>query len=115
MLVRWGAMDDKELGLRLTRSYLTIRQASPSAISRTIVKGLVAILCPKSGSRISTGIILDRSTFDALPAESRLIDCWVCGATHPWTRRWAMLLECDDPDLLRTGMPIAKERSSETA
>jgi hypothetical protein len=66
----------------------------------------VAILCPKTGQRVSTGLEMERSTFDALPLAYRTVDCWACGGQHIWSRRWATLIECDSPEARRAGIPI---------
>ena len=67
---------------------------------------IVAILCTKTNIRISTGLEMDRAAFDALPMYPRTVDCWACGGRHSWSRRWATLVECDDPVGRREGTHI---------
>jgi hypothetical protein len=73
--------------------------------------GVVAVLCPKTGLQISTGLAFDQAAFDAMHLTTREVDCWACGGRHFWSRRWATLIECDDPDVLRPGMPMPRSRS----
>jgi len=69
---------------------------------------IVAILCPKTGRHISTGIESDHVAFAAMPIPTSAVDCWACGGRHSWSRRWAVLIECHDPSSLRVGTPIPK-------
>ena len=73
--------------------------------------GVVAVLCPKTGLQISTGIELDRVTFEAMPIRTSFVDCWACGGRHSWSRRWATLIECDDPEFRRAGTPMTRAGS----
>ena len=70
--------------------------------------GIVAVLCPKTGVQISTGLEMDRAGFDAMPVASHIVDCWACGGRHTWSRRWAALLECGGPEFRKPGIPIPK-------
>lgn len=73
--------------------------------------GLVAVLCPKTGLQISTGVVSDRVTFELMPIRTSVVDCWACGGRHSWSRRWATLIECDDPGFRRAGTPMPKTTS----
>lgn len=56
--------------------------------------GVVAILCPRMGQQVSTGIELSRKEFAALPPNSHYaMRCWKCGGEHEWSRRWAYYVE----------------------
>jgi len=58
---------------------------------------LVTIMCPTTGRRTSTGVEMDRRTFNALPLNRHhSFHCWLCGHEHHWSRRWAMLVEDGD-------------------
>jgi hypothetical protein len=67
---------------------------------------IVAIFCPKMGQHVSTGIEMDQSAFDSMPLSTDSLDCWACGGRHTWSRRWAKLVESDDSEIRRAGMPI---------
>ena len=69
---------------------------------------IVAILCPKTGQRVSTGIEMDQAAFSAMPLTTRIVDCWACGGRHSWSRRWATLVESDDQTVRREGTPTPK-------
>jgi hypothetical protein len=69
---------------------------------------IVAVLCPKTSQHISTGVELDQAELDALPAVSRTVECWACGGTHSWSKRWATVIECQDPHARRAGAPVFK-------
>jgi hypothetical protein len=73
--------------------------------------GVVVVLCPKTGLHVSTGLELDQLAFDAMPITPRVVDCWACGGRHSWSRRWATLIECDDPGFRRAGTPMPKATS----
>jgi hypothetical protein len=70
--------------------------------------GIVAILCPKTSLHISTGLEMDQAAFDALDMLPRSVDCWACGRTHSWSRRWAIVVECNDPVARRAGATIPR-------
>ena len=57
------------------------------------VMGVVTIQCPRTGQRVSTGIEMDRASFDAMPIAHSTMHCWVCGAEHGWSKRWATFVE----------------------
>ncbi|SDB54613.1 hypothetical protein [Bauldia litoralis] len=67
---------------------------------------IVAIQCPKTGQQISTGIETDAASFKAAPFANHTVECWACGGRHSWSRRWATLVEVDDPAVKRAGVPI---------
>jgi endogenous inhibitor of DNA gyrase (YacG/DUF329 family) len=46
--------------------------------------GAVMIKCPKSGRAVSTGIEIERDTFDQLPNVSSAMNCPACGSHHVW-------------------------------
>jgi hypothetical protein len=61
--------------------------------------GVITILCPRTGRRVSTGIEIDRIYFDRMRETRFTLKCWMCGDEHVWSKRWAMLSE-DDPRAL---------------
>ena len=71
---------------------------------------VVAVFCSKTGMYISTGLEMDPATFASMPVADRSLDCWACGGSHLWSRRWASLIECDDLDRQWAGAPIHKAR-----
>ena len=59
---------------------------------------VVVIMCPPTGKQVSTGIRMDRITFDALPGGRQYRShCWHCGREHSWSKRWAILVDERDP------------------
>ena len=60
--------------------------------------GVITIQCPRTGLRASTGIETDRESFEAMPMVHSTMHCWVCGAEHVWSKRWAEFVE-DDTDV----------------
>jgi len=62
--------------------------------------GVVTIMCPRTGKQVSTGLSMDRLAFTAMPSSRRFVSrCWFCGKDHPWSKRWATLMESRDPAL----------------
>lgn len=59
--------------------------------------GLITILCPRTGQQVSTGVEADRTTFDRMPMVRATMRCWLCGGEHSWSKRWATLVDEDDP------------------
>ncbi len=52
--------------------------------------GVVTILCPRTGQSVSTGLEMSKAEFAALPFSRHMVmDCWMCGQEHEWSRRWA--------------------------
>jgi transposase len=54
---------------------------------------VIVIVCPVSGLTFSTGINIDKASFDVLrdvPAQAR---CPHCGREHEWSKRDARLVE----------------------
>jgi hypothetical protein len=48
---------------------------------------------------------MDRSTFNALPLNRHhTFHCWQCGHEHDWSRRWATLVEDEQPAVGRADM-----------
>lgn len=55
--------------------------------------GVITIQCSRTGERVSTGIETDRAGFEAMPVVRSTIHCWVCGAEHSWSKRWAEFVD----------------------
>jgi predicted HD phosphohydrolase len=55
--------------------------------------GIMTIQCPRTGQRVSTGIETDRASFEAMPIVNSTMRCWVCGAEHVWSKRWATFVD----------------------
>jgi endogenous inhibitor of DNA gyrase (YacG/DUF329 family) len=54
---------------------------------------LVLIKCPETGRVVSTGIEMERATFDALPNVGAPMKCPACASTHVWSKKDAWLAE----------------------
>jgi hypothetical protein len=52
---------------------------------------LILIKCPETGRAVSTGIEIDRVTFNALPDVSTETKCSACAGTHTWRKGDAWL------------------------
>jgi endogenous inhibitor of DNA gyrase (YacG/DUF329 family) len=52
---------------------------------------LIFIKCPQTGRPVSTGIEIDRASFEALPTVGAPVKCPACGATHIWNKHEAWL------------------------
>jgi len=52
---------------------------------------LIFIKCPETGRDVSTGIEMDRSTFDNLPNVGAQTKCPACGGFHVWSKAEAWL------------------------
>ena len=59
--------------------------------------GMVTIICPRTGQRVPTGVVMDREEFERAPPVSNVVRCAACGRVHRWTRQDAELLE-EGPD-----------------
>jgi hypothetical protein len=51
--------------------------------------GTILIRCPRTGIEVSTGIDLDRRSWDALPVVTSTFRCAACGAEHVWSKTYA--------------------------
>ncbi len=69
---------------------------------------IIAIQCPKTGQQISTGFEVDLATFRAMPLVNHTVECWACGGQHTWSVRWATLVEVDNAEAKKAGVPIPK-------
>ena len=58
---------------------------------------LILIKCPDTGRAVSTGIEMDRDTFESLPKVGARTKCSACGGTHTWTKDDAWLSGEDPP------------------
>lgn len=73
------------------------RQLSWAAFGETKVMAVIIIECPKTNCEFSTGIIIDKASFDVLrevPARAR---CPHCGQEHEWSKRDTRLVETIPP------------------
>jgi hypothetical protein len=62
--------------------------------------GIVMISCPETRRAISTGIQVDRTTFDSTPMFFSHTFCLLCGVKHEWFAKdaWVCdsgLADCD--------------------
>jgi len=61
---------------------------------------IVAIMCPRTGKQVSTGLEMDRLGFNALPGTRHFVfRCWLCGHEHQWSKRSATLVDQRDAAL----------------
>ena len=51
----------------------------------------VMVRCALTRRSFSTGLVMDRKSFESLSAVTRAIHCPICGTTHEWTRDEAWL------------------------
>ena len=51
--------------------------------------GVVMIRCPRTGSEVSTGLEMDRATWNALPVVPSRMHCPACRAVHMWSKNHA--------------------------
>ena len=51
----------------------------------------VMVRCGHTRRNFSTGLVMDRKSFEALPALARAIHCPFCRTTHEWTPAEAWL------------------------
>jgi hypothetical protein len=52
---------------------------------------VIVTKCPVSEIVVSTGIEIERTTFDALPNIGSPLNCPVCGGVHVWSKNDAWL------------------------
>jgi hypothetical protein len=55
--------------------------------------GAVMVKCPDTGREISTGLVADRRTFNAMPVFFARVYCPLCRAEHEWFAKEAWV--CD--------------------
>jgi hypothetical protein len=60
-------------------------------VNRTILMGIVIIVCPHTGRDVSTGIEIDEASFRKLPDVLVRSRCPQCGMQHAWWTREARL------------------------
>ncbi|HEX4023123.1 MAG TPA: hypothetical protein VHX52_00220 [Steroidobacteraceae bacterium] len=58
---------------------------------------MVTIICPRTGQRVPTGVVMNREEFERAPSVPNVVRCAACGRVHQWTKQDAELLE-SDPD-----------------
>ncbi len=58
--------------------------------------GVIVVRCPRTGLDASTGIQTDLASFEAMPDVQSTMVCPRCGATHVWSKRWAVLTDEND-------------------
>lgn len=49
--------------------------------------GTVVIKCPKTGKTISTGIGMDKSSFENSNLSNNSVSCPACGGMHTWNKK----------------------------
>lgn len=54
---------------------------------------MVTIVCPTTGRRVPTGIVMDRTEFERAVFESNVLRCPACGRIHAWSKQDAQLEE----------------------
>jgi hypothetical protein len=60
--------------------------------------GVVMVKCPYTGHDISTGMVADRPTFNAMPVFFARVDCPMCGKIHEWFARQAWVCDGEPED-----------------
>jgi transposase len=51
----------------------------------------VMIKCPKTGKLVSTGISMDKKSFDTAKLVNNTVGCPACGGKHVWSKEDAIL------------------------
>lgn len=57
---------------------------------------MVTIVCPTTGRRVPTGIVMDRAEFERAVFEANVLRCPACGRIHTWSKQDAELRETPD-------------------
>jgi len=57
--------------------------------------GIVMIVCPITGQRVPTGIVMDAAQFERAILDPSVVRCSACGRIHTWSKKDAEL--SDDP------------------
>ena len=55
--------------------------------------GMIMVKCPRTGHAISTGITIDRESFERSPVFFKRTRCPICNADHAWFAREAWVDE----------------------
>jgi hypothetical protein len=69
---------------------------------------MIMIRCPSTGAEVSTGLGVDRYTFETLPEVEAEMRCAVCGQKHRWSRSQAWLEGSARKARLRVVEPAAE-------
>src|SRR5262249_59373524 len=85
-------------------------ESAATAVATAGARGMniVMILCPQTGSSVSTGIEIDSATFAKLPDTPAQMRCAACGGNHAWTKGQAWVGGGRNGDLKKhpvTGVP----------
>jgi hypothetical protein len=61
---------------------------------------MIMVLCTRTGRHIAAVSDVSRRHYEAMDAlEQHTTDCWECGQTHVWSRRWVRFVEAEaEPD-----------------
>lgn len=54
--------------------------------------GQVMIRCPQTGKLVSTGIAMDKASFESSTLTNNSVKCPLCGNIHVWSKRDATLV-----------------------
>jgi hypothetical protein len=55
--------------------------------------GQIAIRCPNKGEMITTGMTMDRGSFESSTISDNSVQCPACGETHTWSKEDATLTD----------------------
>ena len=55
--------------------------------------GVVMVKCPDTGRIISTGMVADRQSFNAMPVFFARVHCPICKKQHEWFARQAWVTD----------------------
>ena len=67
--------------------------------------GSVMIKCPETGRAISTGMVADRETFQAMPVFFARVLCPLCRKQHEWFAQNAWVCETELPPAQQSAVP----------
>lgn len=53
--------------------------------------GIVTIICPRTGQRVSTGLSMTSEDFERASPDRNVLRCPACGRVHEWQKESAEL------------------------
>ena len=59
--------------------------------------GILTVPCPKTGERVSTGVVIDPEAFALIDFQGHAFRCDACGEVHTWDKEDAICNPEDGP------------------
>ena len=75
--------------------------------------GAIVLTCPVTGDDFSTGIDIDRLSFEAIPDAIMRAYCPHCGQIHPWRSRQSKWVESVPAPNENVIQAVAQQRSDQ--